>query len=205
VNVYVESNFVLQLALVQEFHASCEAILHSCESGAAQLVVPAICLAEPDQTLYRQKQRRTQIKVDLDREFRQLARTSAYSARLAEFASLTSLLIDSAEGEYQRWEEVRVRLLRAADVVSLDAAILSAAARQRATHDLRHQDALVYASVLSHLGRSTGATSCFLNADKDFDDPDLVAELTRHDCKLIARFDDGYQYLERSRSWPGER
>jgi predicted nucleic acid-binding protein len=200
VNVYVESNFVLQLALQQEVHASCEAILRLCEAGGTQLVIPAVCLVEPDQTLYRQKQRRTQIKLDLDREFRQLARTPPYAARLAEFASLTSLLIDSSEEEHNRWGEVRTRLLRAAHVVPLDAAILSLAARQRAIHDLKHQDALVYASVLSHLERSPSATSCFLNADRDFDDPDLVAELAHHNCKLIAWFDDGYQYLDHSRS-----
>jgi hypothetical protein len=203
VNVYAESNFVLQLALLQEVHASCEAILQLCEAGGAQLVIPAVCLVEPDQTLYRQKQRRTQIKLDLDREFRQLARTPPYAARLGEFASLTSLLIDSAEEEHNRWEEVRARLLLAAHIVPLDAAILSAAARQRATHDLRYlryQDALVYASVLSHLERSPRARSCFLNTDTDFDDPDLVAELAHHNCKLIPRFDDGYQYLDHSRS-----
>lgn len=46
-NVYVESNFVLQLALLQEFHASCEAIVNLCEAGCARLVIPAFSLIEP--------------------------------------------------------------------------------------------------------------------------------------------------------------
>jgi hypothetical protein len=37
VNVYVESNFVLQLALLQESYASCEAILQLSESGSRVL------------------------------------------------------------------------------------------------------------------------------------------------------------------------
>jgi hypothetical protein len=51
VNVYVESNFVLELALLQEQHASCEDILRLCEAGKAQLIIPAYSLAEPHETL----------------------------------------------------------------------------------------------------------------------------------------------------------
>ena len=52
-NVYVESNFVLELALLQEQSASCEEILGLCEAGRVQLVVPAYSLAEPYETLVR--------------------------------------------------------------------------------------------------------------------------------------------------------
>ncbi len=198
-NVYVESNFVLQLALLQESQASCGAILQLAESGAARLVIPAFSLVEPYRTLELRRAQRERIKRDLDTEFRELARSSSFGDRLAEFASLRSLLIDSADEERMRWEDVRARLLRAADVVPMDAAILGAAARQRLAHALQPYDAIVYASVLSHLERSGGtASSCFLNADaKDFDDPDLVAELAARQCKLIFRFDDGLQYLSR--------
>lgn len=126
-NVYVESNFVLQLALLQEFHAS--------------------------------------------------------------------------EEESRRWESVRARLLRSADVVPIDGEILATASRQRQTYALEPHDAIVYTSVLSHLQRSGGVASCFLNADaKDFDDPNLVAELAGHHCKLIFRFDDGLRYLSHART-----
>jgi hypothetical protein len=47
VNVYVESNFVLQLALLQESHSSCEAILQLCEGDESRLVIPAFSLVEP--------------------------------------------------------------------------------------------------------------------------------------------------------------
>jgi predicted nucleic acid-binding protein len=201
VNVYVESNFVLQLALRQEFHASCEAIVQRCEAGGARLVVPAFSLVEPYRTLGLRHAQRERIKRDLDAELRQLARTSSFSERLAESAGLQSLLIESAEDESRRWEDVRTRLLGVADVVAMDAGILDAAGRHRLTHALQPHDAIVYASVLFHLGHSEGSPSCFLNADaRDFDDPDLVAELAARNCKLIFRFDDGLRYLSRDDS-----
>ena len=50
-NVYVESNFVLELALLQEQFASCEKMLGLCRSGDIPLVIPAYSLAEPYETL----------------------------------------------------------------------------------------------------------------------------------------------------------
>jgi len=66
VNVYVESNFVLELALRQEQSASCEKLLDLCEGGRVTLVVPAYSLAEPYETLIRRRSQRRQIKHDLD-------------------------------------------------------------------------------------------------------------------------------------------
>ena len=49
-NVYVESNFVLELAFLQEQCSSCEKILSLCEARRIQLLIPAYSLAEPYET-----------------------------------------------------------------------------------------------------------------------------------------------------------
>ena len=51
--VYVESNFVLELALLQEEHDSCDAIIMLAETRDIELVVPAFSLAEPYEALVR--------------------------------------------------------------------------------------------------------------------------------------------------------
>ena len=43
-NVYVESNFVLELAFLQEQSSSCEEILSLAEGGRIQLVLPGYSL-----------------------------------------------------------------------------------------------------------------------------------------------------------------
>ena len=50
-NIYVESNFVLELALYQEQYQDCERVLSICEAGKAKLILPAFCIAEPYETL----------------------------------------------------------------------------------------------------------------------------------------------------------
>lgn len=195
-NVYVETNFVLELALVQEQQASCEGILQLNEARSVELMIPAYSLVEPYETLIRRHRQRKQMKADLDAEIGQLTRTATYSERLSGFQDLTALLIDSADEEAKRLEEVRRRLLATCDVIPLDTDCLNAAARYQEKHDLSPQDAMVYASVIGHLANSASGESCFLNRNsKDFDDPDIVEELVSHGCKLIPRFDDGLEHV----------
>jgi len=196
VNVYVESNFVLELALLQEQQASCEEILRLSEAGKVHLVIPAYSIAEPYETLVRRHRQRKRMKAELDVELRQLARTTTYAQRLSGFQNLTTLLIDSADEEAKQLEDIRERLLRTGEVIPLEVLTLTDATQYQRAHGLSPQDAIVYAAVLSHLKQHGTKQSCFLNRNsKDFDDPDLVEELNSYNCKLLAQFDTGYQFI----------
>ena len=148
--VYVESNFVLDLTLLQEQHTSCEGILRLCESAGIQLAIPAYSLVEPYETLIRNHKQRKEIKADLDKQIGQIARTAGYSQRLRGFQNLTALLIDSAHEEAKGLELVRARLLKIAEIIPLEADILVAAMRYQREHDLSPQDAVVYAHPITH-------------------------------------------------------
>ena len=67
------------------------------------------------------------MKKDFD-ELGKLARTATYTDRLNGLRDLTALLIQSADEAERRFEEVRSRLLNAAEVIPLDAAVLAASA-----------------------------------------------------------------------------
>lgn len=64
-NIYVETNFVLELALMQEEYQSCENILEICSAGKAHLIVPAFCIAEPFETLVRRGKDRIKLAQNL--------------------------------------------------------------------------------------------------------------------------------------------
>lgn len=196
--VYAESNFVLEQALLQEQHESCAEILQLCESGALRLAIPAFSLVEPYWTLTKNHRRRKEIKTKLDMEIQQISRTAAYSAQWGGLGSLAALLVDSANDEITGLEQVRDRLLRSAEIISLDKHVLEAAAHFQREHDLSAQDAVVYASVHSDLDRSAPADSCFLNRNsRDFDDPDIVSALAQKNCKLFPRFDSAHRYIRK--------
>lgn len=52
-NIYVESNYILELAWEQAQHTSCDGILTICESNKARLALPFFSVAEPYDTLVR--------------------------------------------------------------------------------------------------------------------------------------------------------
>lgn len=197
-NVYVESNFVLELALVQEQSASCEEILGFCEASRLRLVVPAYSLAEPYATLTRRHEERKILKKELDDEFRQISRTASLSEQLAGFKDLTAVLISVAQQEMQGLERVRSRLIEAAEVVPLDTSVLAAATQYQRIHGLSPQDALVYSSVLSHLKRVRAPESCFLNRDKHFRDQNIIDELAGYNCRFLSQFDAGYSFIRKA-------
>lgn len=194
--IYVESNFILELALLQEQSSSCERILGLCEAQRVQLILPAYSLAEPYETLIRRHKQRKQMKGELDAELHQIARTTSYADSLRGFRNLTELLLYATEDETRRLEDVRARLIKIACLIPLDVSVLSRSREYQITYKLSPQDALIYSSVLVHLQREKEADSCFLNRNiKDFEYDNIKKELAKFNCKLLPRFDSGYHFI----------
>ena len=124
-NIYVETNFVLELAFEQEQCASCEQILQLCEAGQGNLIIPAYSLAEPHEKLSRQAKSRRDLQQLLDAELRQLSRTASYVSRIESIQDIASLMVQSNEEERQRFVQYRERLFNVGEVIALTAEILS--------------------------------------------------------------------------------
>lgn len=195
--VYVETNFVLELVLRQEQHASCEELLALAQGQSLELAFPGFSLLEPYHTLRRRERSRVRLKEELTGEIGQLRRTDDYRARLAEAEHIASILIEVGARHWSRLEEIRRALLDVATVLPLDEACLRQASSLEARHDLSAEDACVLASVRNHLDASAPSEACFLNRNfKDFDDPDIVEDLKRRNCRLIPSFSDGLKYVQ---------
>ncbi|MFI3197318.1 MAG: PIN domain-containing protein [Methylococcaceae bacterium] len=195
-NVYVETNFVLELAFDQEQKTQCELILNLCETGKINLIIPAYCLAEPHEKLTRQANHRKELQRSLDNELVQLRRTKSYSNRVGSIQNIASLLVQSTEEEKVRFIKLRARFLKVAEIIPLTIDILREAANCEAPYDLDPQDAIVFASVISHLQKNPSVASCFLNKNiKDFDTPDIEDALKKNKCKMLPRFDSGHNFI----------
>ena len=81
-NVYVETNFVLELVFQQEQSASCQELLALGVAGDLRLLIPAYSLIEPYEKLVRQRNSRKALQRDMDIELNQLARTVSYQKQL---------------------------------------------------------------------------------------------------------------------------
>ncbi len=192
--VYVETNFVLEMAFEQEQSAACETILQLAENKAIGLVIPAFCFTEPHGRLRRQNHERGELQKLLAKEQRELGRSTRITEEQKKaFSTVSAMLVSSTHDAEQRLETLRSRLLQAASVLPLTAAVIEAGARGLKEYELQFPDALVLSSVLldPHLGQGP---SCFLNTNSnDFNEPAIVSELKKRGCRPIWRFEDGLQ------------
>ena len=194
--VYVETNFVLEVALEQEEWESCQTLLKLGAAGTVALAVPAYALVEPIETLVRRDKSRKELAERVRSELRQLGRSEAYRRYTDSHQALVELLIRSGGEEVERYTETRLQLIEVATIIPLDRETVTRASSAQATYGLSQQDALVYASVVTHLEDSGDQTSCFITRNtRDFSEPGIRAELDSRRCKLLFSFAEGVGYV----------
>ncbi len=195
-NVYVESNFVLEHALEQEECDSCAEIIRLASDDRLRLVIPAFSLAEPRQAISAKAKARSRLGEDLRVHVGELGRSRPHRDIPATFYALAAALIASAQFERDGVRRAVSDLLAASEVIPLDGAILRSAAAMEIEYDLSGQDAIVLASVLGHLEATGPNESCFLNRNaKDFDNPNIRERLETGRCKFFARFSPAFAYI----------
>lgn len=196
-DIYVESNFVLELALLQEQYKSCQELLDLAESKKIRLIVPAFSLAEPYETLIRNNKKRQKLSEDLKKELSQLRRSQPYQEQIRTFEDTTAFLVSSQQEQKQRLDAVIEKILKVCQIIPLTVEILTAAIKYQSEYNLEPQDSIVYASVLEHMSKSDERQRCFLNRNsKDFDDPDIKESLNSYNCLMLFRFDNGIGYVK---------
>lgn len=196
-NIYVETNFVLEVALLQEENQYCKDILEICKEAGAKLIIPAFSLGEPYDTLVRRWKQRNQLSDSVSREISQLSRTSTYKDKTELGKQMTGFFVKSIEEEELRLNNTFKEILDVAEIIPLDREVIVSAYDYRKSKSLDPQDSIVYASVIKHLSSSTETTNCFINKNSsDFDDPDIIEELKKYNCEVLFNFGKGYQYIK---------
>lgn len=195
--VYVESNFILELAFLREEHISCESILALSDKNEINLVLPAFSVGESYEAWVRRYKHRTELHNRLTQEIRELSRSTPYEKSSKDFQELTNVLVKSGEEEKQRLDDAISRILATAEVIPIGLETIKTAIQFQRSHTLSPQDSIVYASVLAHLSTAPGEPKCFLTKNsKDFANPDIYKELNAHNCKLLTKFSDGLGYIQ---------
>jgi predicted nucleic acid-binding protein len=195
--VYVESNFILEIAFIREDYGSCMQIIDLAKSSQVDLVLPAYSVGEPYEALVRRSKRRRDLHAQLIQEIKELSRSKPYSGFMSDAQEITDLLIRSVEEERKRLEVTLNDMLTLAEIIPIESTVIKSAITFQSLLNLSPQDAIVYASVVTHLERSTQAPKCFLTRNaKDFVNPDIIEQLATYDCRLFSKFADGLGYIQ---------
>ncbi|MEA2237962.1 MAG: hypothetical protein QOC81_2686 [Thermoanaerobaculia bacterium] len=196
-NVFVETNFVLELALEQQESPACEKLVELARAASIRLLLPAYCLVEPHETLTRRRLDREALRLRVLIELAQLARSKPLAERAAASQEVVELLLASDEYEINGIEQMKQRLLSVGEVLPLNLGVLQRAAECQSNFDLSPQDAIVYASIRARLELDHAAMSCFISRNpRDFNDLDLNRDLASLNCKYFSSFATALQYIE---------
>ena len=194
--VYVESNFVLELAFLQEEHESCLELLSLSESGDICLVLPAFSIGEPYEAWVRRSKQRRGLHEQLITAIHELSRSRPYQGSSDELPELTDLLLRSDEEEKRRLDDTLQRILQTVGVIPIGLSIIRAAITFQESRSLSPQDSIVYASILDHLTTASEELRSFITKNsKDFANPDIENELTTYNCQLLTKFANGLGYV----------
>jgi predicted nucleic acid-binding protein len=193
---YAESNFILELATLQEEHASCNAILDLAESGRISLVIPAFSVAEPYDVLRRRSNDRRRLQDEVAKQLRLVSRTEVNEQQHQNAADVTAMLIESGNQEAARLHDVLVQLVTIAEMIPITATVLRDALQAQDRLGLKPQDSIVYASVMAHASAASGE-KYFLNRDaKDFLTPDIEEQFRSVGCTLVSSFSGGLRRIQ---------
>jgi predicted nucleic acid-binding protein len=195
--VYVESNFLLELALAQEQHAAAEQLLLRAEAGAVTLVVPAFALSEPFATVTHRAREQRKLHGAIREKVRDLSRSPLHSRAVTNIRPVMEILLQLEHLETTRLTDVVARTLTSSTVVELTSGYFHAALVERERFSLSVQDAVVYACIMADArSRDIAEPKCFISRnDKDFGRPDILAELHDLNCRYAATFDEGLEVV----------
>lgn len=195
---YVESNFILELALGQEEAAAAEAILLGAEQRLLELVIPAFALSEPFSTMSHRSRERKRLGNQLEDQFRQLRRSSRHAATIQPVEKTPRVLLGIEKAESDALDLVIIRSLRSVSRIDLTSDIFTSAIEYRRDYDLSISDAIIYAAVIADARmRGSGVSKLFISRNpKDFDIPQIRDELASLGAQYCESFAEGVTRLE---------
>jgi hypothetical protein len=131
-NVYVESGFVLTLALQQDDYQTANKILDHARQGRITLKIPAFSLSEPYATVQFRANSRHRLIDDLRKEIRELGRKQPHASMAAELGPYIIQMSGVLQSHFDSMETVILELSRHCELLPLNAEVLARAASYRA-------------------------------------------------------------------------
>lgn len=193
--VYVETNFLLELAYLQERRESCDEILRMAQTRQITLALPAFSAIEARVTWHRRALERRRLHSELEKHIREISRSEAFRSLNDQSKDVVAALVSGAEESRSRLENAIQAIETHGTLIPLSSEIVLMSRWHEQVLSLTPQDALVLASVRSHAEKVSGA-KCFVSQDaKGFANPTVYDELSGVECKVLVNFADAVAYI----------
>ncbi len=197
--VYVETNFVLEIAREQKECKSANRILIFAEEGRLKLAFPNFVLGESFSTIVRQRKDRSGLLEALVRTLGELRRSEIHRQNMEALRPVLELLRGAIEGDLDLLHSIIEHMLNVGRSLHTDVINFKQAVQYQKDLDLSPQDSIIFSAIVADLIRQpVEETKCFLSRDyKAFaTNPHIELEMRKYRCKYIKSYDDGLHYVE---------
>jgi predicted nucleic acid-binding protein len=188
--VYIESNFVLEIALEQEQCQAANSILSFAERGEIKLLYPSFILSEPFESLMRERRERNALHASLVKSLSNLRRSKPHKQVMLDLEPVISVLKDAHVRQVDLLHSAFERLLEVGECINVDVASFRNALIYQKSLYLSPQDSIIYATMIADLKKQPEEEKkCFLSRDKkafdNDDDRSIKGELNVYNCRYI--------------------
>lgn len=197
--VYVESNFVLEIALEQEQISATYAILALAESGKIKLAIPSFALSEPFEGVMRERRERNSLRLSLMKALSNLERSEPHKQVIRELKPVADILKIAHVRQLDLLHTTFNKLLSVGECIECNAACFIEALQYQKSLDLSPQDSIIYSTLVADLkSRPLSEVKCFLSRDKRaFDSKHAIrTELNANNCRYIGNFHKGLDFIQ---------
>jgi predicted nucleic acid-binding protein len=193
--VYVETNFLLELAYLQERCDSCQLILDFTRARTITLALPAFSAAEARATVHRRTSERREVQSTLRRHIREISRSEPFRGLSEQSRDVFTALV-AVDGEARERLEAAIQTVEEHGItIPMTGKVIQMARVHELIYSLSSQDALVLASVQSHAEKST-EQKCFISQDlRAFEEPAVLNEISSVGCRFVSNFTDAVGYI----------
>ncbi len=200
--VYIESNFVLEMALEQEEVSSAVALLDLAEDKKIMLAFSSFVLGECYECIIRERRVRNELHTALVKTLRDLQRSKPYERIKLDLEPMVGVLTNAYTRQIELLHITIDRLLGIGVNIEMNQDCFREALRYQGNLGLSPQDSIIYASVIADLKtRSLDERKYFLSRDRrafgNDDDRDIKAELDTYNCRYIGSFVQGLDVIQR--------
>lgn len=195
-NIYCETNFILEIVFAQEQANYCKNIITLCKKNKLHIIIPAYSFAEAIYRIESQIKLQENFKKELNSQINHFSRTPQYTQQIKNFRKLDTFLTQNKEELKSRFEKCRADMVSNAEIIPLDSNTLKTTKSVETEYDLTFQDSIIFTSILSHLQQNSNMPSSFLNRNaKDFNTLEIKSKLNPLNCKIFTDFEKAFHYI----------
>jgi len=201
--VYIESNFVLEMALEQEQSSAARSILSLAESHQVELAYPSFVLSEPFENVVKARRERNILQRSLVKTLNDLKRSEPHKRIILDLDSAINVLGDAHVRQIDLLYTIFGQLAYIGRCIHIDEANFRDASIYRDSLGLSPQESIIYSAMVADLKRQPGGEAkCFLSCDRKAfgsdTDRSIKIELEKHNCRYIGSFTQALDFIQSS-------